>query len=381
MTQVSLDIKFIGEKLFRCRERLQISLNEAANGTGLPVEKLTAIEKGEVEPLGDEILILSDYYKEDYKYFISNQTQSGSEKVDILYRKFANEFSKTDRWAIQEFLFLCECEQYVWELLNFEGKHFHFQKQGTYYKQHGIRAAAALREYLGYTGNGILKNIFDELRRTGAHIFRRKLDNSSISGLFVMHPYAGKCILVNYSEDIYRQNFTLAHEMAHSIFDYEEEFNVSFKDERWDLKEVRANVFASNFLLPEMAIRDLGITNWSIETLHKVANQLKVNITPLLLRLKELELINEVQFETFRKDYIKSDVKEDFELLGLSEKIKTNKKILIEKGLSTFYIRQCHDAYQKRLITRERLSEMLFSDEFELPNILDMFSLKLVYED
>src|ERR1019366_7638527 len=146
--------------------------------------------------------------KEDYKFFISNQAQSASEKTDILYRKFGNEFPKEDRWAIQEFLYLCECEQYVSELLDsFMPLTFEFLPEGKYFKEHGIKAAASLRKFLGYPENGVLKNIFDELRKTGVHIFRRKLNNSKISGLFVMHPFAGKCILINYSEDIYRQNF------------------------------------------------------------------------------------------------------------------------------------------------------------------------------
>ena len=282
--------------------------------------------------------------------------------------------------AIQEFLFLCECEQFVLTNLEYEIKEFHFNKQGNFFKAHGEQAAASLRTFLGYKENELLKDIFNDFRKIGNHIFRRKLSNSDISGLFINHPYAGKCVLINYSEDTYRQNFTVAHEVAHSIFDFDEEFNVSFNSDKWDLKEVRANTFASCFLLPEKAIKDLKITNWSVEILHNIASQLRVNITPLLLRLKGLQLINDDQYNQFRKNYIPKLEKEDFELEGLTDKIRINKKAHIEIGLSTFYVRHCHLAYSKGIISKERLAEMLLTNEFELPSILAPFNLQLIYE-
>jgi len=319
---MSLDLKFLGTKLFHCRDRLQFDLNEVAIKTGITTERIKSIKEGNLEPTGDEILIFADFYKEDYKYFVSNQQKSSSEQVDILYRKFGDSFSKQDRWAIQEFLYLCECEEFVLRELDFNKKEFQFHKSGNFYKGHGKQAAKGLREFLGYNENDLLQNIFDDFRKIGVHIFRRKLYNSKISGLFVLHPYAGKCVLVNYNEDTYRQNFTLAHEVAHSIFDIEEKYNVSFINDGRDLREIRANTFASNFLIPEKAIKDLKVIIWSIDTLKRIANQLKVNITPLLIKLKELNLITTDQYNIFNETTINKLDKEDFELEGLSEKIK-----------------------------------------------------------
>jgi len=56
---------------------------------------------------------------------------------------------------------------------------------------------------------------------------------------------------VNHSEDVYRQRFSAAHEMAHAIFDTDEVASVSyFSPHGKDLREVRANRFASCFLMP-----------------------------------------------------------------------------------------------------------------------------------
>ena len=185
------------------------------------------------EPSGDEILILADFFKCDYYYFISNEKYTSFEQTEKLYRKYGNEFTSADRMAIQEFIFLCENESYV---LNQLGRDIHrsfsFQKRGDFYKQHGFDAALALRAHLGLSDNMLLSDLYSEFRKIGLHVFRRKLSNSKISGLYIKHNKAGNCILVNYSEDIYRQRFTVAHEVAHSILDTEADFIVSFT--KWE---------------------------------------------------------------------------------------------------------------------------------------------------
>src|SRR5882757_4432222 len=110
---MSLDLNSLGNKISRCRNHLQLSVSEVSQNTGLPEDRIQDIEKGQIEPSGDEILILADFFKQDYQFFISNQQKSASEQIDVLYRKFGNDFSKEDRWVVQEFIFLYECEQFV----------------------------------------------------------------------------------------------------------------------------------------------------------------------------------------------------------------------------------------------------------------------------
>ena len=59
-------------------------------------------------------------------------------------------------------------------------------------------------------------------RAIGLHVFRRRIGNSNISGLYVKHSTAGQYILIYYSEDVYRQRFTTAHEAGLAILDSEE---------------------------------------------------------------------------------------------------------------------------------------------------------------
>lgn len=376
---MAFDLKTFGNKLQRSRKQLQLEIQDVAQKTGIIEKKIVELENGNIEPTGDEVLIFADFYKQSYNYFISNQQKSSSEQIDILYRQFGNDFSKEDRWAIQEFIYLCECEQQVFNLIGFEKAQFNYEPQGTFYKAHGEQGAIELRKALMLNDDSLILNPYLTFRRLGIHIFRRKLNNSNISGLFINHPWAGKCILVNYSEDIFRQNFTLAHEVGHSIFDYRENINISFElESARELKEVRANTFASNFLITKAIFRKFNASNWNEKHLISVAQQLQVNIEPLLIAIKNsgIDLPNYKSLKTIK---IPKASKIDPELRGLSETRFETKKTLLEKGLSEFYVTNLYTAYERGLVSAGKLADCLLCNEKELRDTLEMFKLKLSY--
>lgn len=335
-----------------------------------------------MEPTGDEVLIFSDLFKQSYNFFISNQQKAASEQIDILYRRFGDDFTKEDRQAIQEFIFLCENEQFIFEKLQTEKIDFNFVPEGTYFKRHGEEAAKALRFQLGLRDNNIIIDPYATLRRIGVHIFRRALSNKNISGLFINHPTAGRCILVNYDEDIYRQNFTLAHEVAHTIFDYAQEVSVSYGD--WgtsDLKEIRANTFASNFLIPKAIFSQFGVHSWTEDQIINIAKQLQINIRPLLISMKDAGTISNDLYERYSGLSIPKADKADPELRDLPPRYMTAKATLLKEGLSTFYVRKAHECYSEAHLSAGRLAEILLTDELGLRSILELFNLKLLYDN
>lgn len=114
---MSFDTNKMAIKLLRCRGNLELSLEEVSEMTGILKDRLQAIESGRIEPYGDEILILADIYQEDFKFFISNEKLSASEKVEELYRAKGDKFTKEDKRMIQTFINLCDNEQFVWDSL------------------------------------------------------------------------------------------------------------------------------------------------------------------------------------------------------------------------------------------------------------------------
>lgn len=383
---MALNLELVGNKIRRYREQLEVSLQELAAATGIPLQRLEQCEAGKQEPSGDEILILADFFRCDYKFFISNEKLAPFEQTDQLYRRHGEEFSKADRRNIQDFLFLCESEEFLLKELGRtrDRQSFSFRKTGDYFKTHGEQAAAELRQHLAYGPREVGMNIYDDIRRIGVHVFRRKLGNSNISGLFIRHPTAGKCVLVNYSEDIYRQRFTAAHEAAHTILDDEEDFIVSFiKWERGDLVEVRANTFASRYLMPPEFLRQIpNATVWTADKAIQWANQLKVSTEALAYALRDARLIGAGTVQMLKSARVPSTMKVDPELPSdLPVRSKERKHQLLAMGLSDYYVDLCFEAYSKAAISRGRLAECLLIDDAELQEVAALYGRSLAYGD
>ena len=372
---MSFDLSILADKLNKYREQFQLSLQELSEATGIDQESLSAFELGNKMPTGDQILILADIYKCDYKFFISDEKLAPFEQTEILFRSFGSEFSRNDRWAVQEVLYLSECEHF---LINSLGLHkrqpFKFVKYGPYFKGHAENAASELRMHLGYQDNAIPMDIYEDFRSIGIHVFRRKLENSNISGLFIKHPIAGKCILINYSEDVYRQRFTASHEAGHSILDDEKDFIISFnKWDKNDLVEVRANTFASRYLMPPTFLQKLQ-SSWDDEEAVNWANRLKVSTEALANALSGLTLIDEKTARRIKRLRVPKGMKADPELpdtLSLHQRMR--KQTLLEKGLSTNYINRCFESYHRGIISTGRMAEMLLITEPELYEIACLF--------
>jgi Zn-dependent peptidase ImmA (M78 family)/transcriptional regulator with XRE-family HTH domain len=379
---MAIDLKMFADKVNRYCAQFQVSPQEIAEKTGIPAARLKNITEHREQPTGDEVLIIADFFKCDYKFFISNERLAPFEQTEELFRSHGDILSRDDRWAIQEFLFLCECQEFLLhevlgepELLSFE-----FQKQGTYFKAHGQNAAAELRRFLGYQPHAVPINIYRDFRRLGIHIFRRQLGQSTISGIYLKHPVAGHCVLVNYSEDVFRQRFTVAHEVAHAILDNDKDFVVSFANwEQNNLSEIRANVFASHFLMPpEFLAKIPEQTHWDSEKVLLYAQKLRVNPEPLAYALREAGLISDTEASSFKFLKIPRELKADPELPNdLTGRARMRKEALLQRGLSDDYVTLCLQAYDDGIITHGRLSEMLLIDETELDQLCSVYGRML----
>lgn len=381
---MSLDLQALGTKLRRYRNQFKVELPAVAEATGIPLALIADYEQGIKEPTGDHILVLSDFYKCDYKFFVSNEKLAAFEQTETLFRKAGEELSSADRWAIQEFLFLCDCEEYLLSLVPIiQRSAFHFVKKGTFYKQHGVDAAAALRSHLSYSANEIRMDVFRDFRRIGIHAFRRSLTNSSISGLFVRHPVAGPCVLVNYAEDIYRQRFTAAHEAGHAILDADQDAGVSFTNwSKPDLSEIRAHTFASHFLMPRDFLRAIPDSSvWTPEKGVEWAARLNVSTAALANALHDSKLIDDSAMAELKGSKVPAAEKVDVELAGLSRAPLARKQELLQRGLSTFYVGLCFDAYEQTLISAGRMAEMLLVDSKGLEEIAQLYGRSLRYGD
>lgn len=381
---MKIDLKLISSRLESARRLQSVELAEVATQTGIDTGRLISIEAGQQAPSGDELLILANYYARDFRDFVDPKRPDPFRQTDILYRRHGKEFTSSDRRKIQEFLFLCEIEAALERELGRSATPFPFTPAGTHFKSHGDQAAQALRRQMGYSAKQIRLDIYSDFRSIGLHVFRRRLANSEISGLYIEHPIAGHCILVNYEEDIYRQRFSVSHEAAHAIFDSSEAVSVSYqrnssKYDRKDLKEIRANRFASCYLMPPELLQK--IQHWDTALAQHWAQTLKVSTEALSYALLDAQLIDKGTAKLIRSVRVPMAEKIDPEAPEYLNATQLNRRLqLLERGLSDYYVDLCFDAYKQGLISAGRLGDALMADHKETREISILYGRRIVDE-
>ncbi|WP_228055185.1 ImmA/IrrE family metallo-endopeptidase [Gloeocapsopsis crepidinum] len=228
---MAFDYTVLGRKLKEARESLLIAPQDSALRLQISLQEYLDIEAGRSRITGDQLVLLAASYRRDFRYFVTGDYPSAESQVQEMFRRNAT-LSQGDRVAIQEFVRLCEYEDFL-EREIFQRQPIVIPKYGQslfshkHFKQQGEEAAAFERERLGL-GQKPIEDIFGLIRQQGIHVFKRRLEDKNISGLYINHPVAGHCILINYLDDLYRQNFSAAHEYCHTLFDSSQEQEVTY---------------------------------------------------------------------------------------------------------------------------------------------------------
>ena len=157
-----------------------------------------------------------------------------------------------------------------------------------------------------------------------------------------------KVIFINTNHTLGRQNFTLAHEIYHLLYEDVDDFIVCGVNNN-SQSEKNADNFASTLLMPDSALywfkSKNQIENWSLEDIIKCEQYYQVSHHTMLIRLKNLNWINKNQFDKFKSNIIREADKLGYdtnlyktspenqkyssigELIRLTEKAYDNKKI------------------------------------------------------
>ena len=273
--------------------------------------------------------------------------------------------------------------------------------------QSGTHAALEERRRLGL-GSGPLGDLPSLLEAQGIRTGLIDMPEG-VSGLMIAESSVGLFVVVNRKHPPVRQRFSWCHEYAHILLDRAKQGHISREAERSDLIEVRANVFAANFLMPEEGVRQFmaslgkgsasrvhaevydesgvvpidsrtagGSQDLQVYDVVKLAYHFGVSVLSALYRLLNLKLLTEKQFEEIRKmdaDGLSHSVAQ---LLGLAE-------IPADDHLRAFYRRYlvlALEAYRREKISRRKLIDLAASlgvDSSEVETVI--LNLGLDHED
>lgn len=275
----------INKKLNQLRKLFGFSLQEICNKTKIAVSSISDFENGKREPSLSQLQIFADLYHKPISFFFNDNSL---ERPRMLWRKKPD--NKQEQIDI-EAKFYQLCKQYMnletWS--NFTKKNdFKKLKRSFPNSEIEVRKIAKETEYLFHSTATPWKSLLEILENDYyVKIFHCNFDGSAIS---FYDDTIGPAIMLNTNNVGWRRNFDLAHELFHLItWDSTKE-----NDESTEKEEKFADIFASEFLMPEIKLRQSIEENSqdnrkiSLSTIDTLANQYDVSYEALIRRINKI---------------------------------------------------------------------------------------------
>ncbi|MBI3605790.1 MAG: ImmA/IrrE family metallo-endopeptidase [Nitrospirae bacterium] len=386
--------KQLGERLREARQEAKMSQEAVADVLNLPRPTISQIESGKRGVDSLELVKLAKLYRMPLSFFLEEQPEKKEREsvVAMLFRAEIKNLTQEDEIMISEFDKLCRNYTWLERLLGYKRRltlPMRLQAARPKNKGEAIREAENLaievRKLLDL-GDDPICNVIDLLEQQGIRIVIWPLENKHFSGLFLEDEETGPCILINASHRPARTAYTAAHEYGHILLDRELKTKVC--DEEKDLLDVRADVFAAAFLMPEKGIeaslKSLGKAKpgkkpFEASDVIALRRYFGVSYQALLFRLMNLNWLSE---------------KEREELESMSPSLNKLEKILHEQGevdlesryplkkdyLPERYQHLALEAYRQGKISIGKLAELLRKNLYEVRDLLKALKIYQVGE-
>lgn len=256
-----MDQKDIGKKFKLLREKRGLTQEEVESAIGLPNKAVTHIESGIRKISTLELVKFSDLFLVPISDFFSQDDSEENLLVSLnrLAPGLASDIKIKDE--ISKCIHICREGGFLKNILGFSGQKTirnyscSHPKDFQEAKKQGEDIAREERRFLEL-GEGPIYDIADIISSQGIWIAETALPNQ-MSGLFLHYSLIGMAIIVNETHAKVRLRFSYAHEYAHALLDSARTITISEANKSSDLIEVRANFFASAFLMPEQGIAKL----------------------------------------------------------------------------------------------------------------------------
>ncbi len=385
---MSIDQAELGLRLKQARESCGMTQGDTAREMAVARATVAQIELGNRSVSGLELARLSHLYARDIREFLAPSFSEDS--LASVFLRADDEAGDDVKAALRDCIALGRQLRDLETLLGINrstGSVASYPSVSLGSKwdaiQSGAQTALEERRRLGL-GSGPLGDLPALLEAQGIRTGLIAMP-TGVSGLMISDPTVGLFVVVNRGHPAVRQRFSWCHEYAHLLVDRAQKGHVSRESERTNLLEVRANVFAANFLMPEDGVRQFVATlgKGSASRLHadvfdesgvvpidsrtaggsqdlqiydvvKLAHHFGVSVLSALYRLMNLRLITDKQFEEMKQMDSDGVCKQLADLLGLGE-------VSEDENIGAFYRRYlvlALEAYRREKISRRKLIEI-----------------------
>ena len=289
----------LAARLRTIRERLGFSQDDVASLTGQPRPVVSNWETGVRRPNSHQLDKLAKIYRTSLDELLGGRSQPKPDFQSLMFRDAGDRLDAKGRFEIQRFLAFLDAYGDLLEALDEPPglSHSPFAlHEGFMSKDDGRRRAEDARAYFRL-GPGPITSLDSVADVAGITVYRAPLGSDllgTVSGAFLPHDRVGFSILINGETTPGRQQFTLAHEIAHALF-HGDRLYVNFFGRR-ERAERFANTFAGEFLVPTYHLRAtveaLGASKLSDpETVVHLQRYYRVSYDMMLVRLSQANLI------------------------------------------------------------------------------------------
>jgi Zn-dependent peptidase ImmA (M78 family)/transcriptional regulator with XRE-family HTH domain len=405
---MAIDQRELGRRLKQARESCGLTQDDTASEMGMVRATVAQIELGNRSVSGLELSRLGYLYARDIRELVSASFDENS-LASVLLRA-EDEAGDGVRTALRDCIALGHRLRDLETLLGITRSTASVAAYPSVALsskwdaiQSGTQAAQEERRRLGL-GLAPLSDMPSLLEAQGIRTGLIAMP-PGISGLMISHPDVGFFLVVNREHPAVRQRFSWCHEYAHLLLDRAQTGHVSRESERADLLEVRANVFAANFLMPEDGVRQFistlgkgsasrmhadifdesgvvpvdtrtagGSQDLQIYDAVKLAHHFGVSVLSALYRLLNLRLITDKQLESMRQLDQGGMSQQLLSLFGLIQPSA-------EENITAFHRRYLFlalEAYRRDKISRRKLLEIagkLGVEALEIETVVDSLGL------
>lgn len=283
------------KRLFQARKAAGMSLRDLGDQIGVSHAAIKKYEDGKAKPSSDILLKLAKALQVRTEYFFRPDLMPAlteikfrkhkdfpQKQLDVITHKI---IEKIERRIELENLFPKAATPFL-EIENMPLSIMNNQQ---------IEQVAEIIRNQWKLGIGPIPDLIDTLEMHGIRVFTIKLNKTELVKKFDgLHTIVNKIpiIVINDNDPGDRQRFTLAHELAHLIFN--NKLNEDMDEEN------ACNVFAGAFLFPkESVLKELGENRTAIELkeLDLLKHEFGVSMLSILHRAEELQIITKSTFD------------------------------------------------------------------------------------